>query len=85
MKHFLDIADLTQDEIQKLLDLSVTLKEEQKSGKNRALLKNKVLAMVFQKPSLRTRVSFDMAIRKSAPNFVTTIINDTATLFPSPM
>lgn len=63
MKHFLDIADLTQDEIQKLLDLSVLLKEEQKLGKNRPLLKNKVLAMVFQKPSLRTRVSFDMAMR----------------------
>ena len=63
MKHFLDIADFTQDEIQKLLDLSMTLKEEQKAGKSRQLLKNKVLAMVFQKPSLRTRVSFDMAMR----------------------
>lgn len=63
MKHFLDIADFTKDEIQKLLDLSVTLKEEQKAGKSRQLLKNKVLAMVFQKPSLRTRVSFDMAMR----------------------
>jgi len=63
MKHFLDITDFTQDEIQKLLDLSMTLKAEHKSGKFRKILKNKVLAMVFQKPSLRTRVSFDMAMR----------------------
>ncbi len=63
MKHFLDIADFTQVEIQELLNLSLTLKTEQKSGYFRPILKNKVLAMVFQKPSLRTRVSFDMAMR----------------------
>jgi ornithine carbamoyltransferase len=63
MKHFLDIADFSQEEIKNLLDLSVKLKAEQKSGEFRQILKNKVLAMVFQKPSLRTRVSFDMAMR----------------------
>jgi len=65
MKHFLDIADFSQQEINGLLDLSVKLKKEYKSGVFRPLLKNKVLAMVFQKPSLRTRVSFDMAMRTS--------------------
>ena len=63
MKHFLDIADFSQVEITNLLKLSLKLKAEQKSGKFRPILKNKVLAMVFQKPSLRTRVSFDMAMR----------------------
>jgi ornithine carbamoyltransferase len=63
MKHFLDIADFSQEEITKLLDLSLKLKNEYKSGEFRPILKNKVLAMVFQKPSLRTRVSFDMAMR----------------------
>ncbi|MDF1520228.1 MAG: ornithine carbamoyltransferase [Brevefilum sp.] len=63
MKHFLDIADFSQQEINELLDLSVKLKKELKSGIFRPILKNKVLAMVFQKPSLRTRVSFDMAMR----------------------
>lgn len=63
MKHFLDIADFSQQEINGLLDLSVKLKKELKSGVFRPILKNKVLAMVFQKPSLRTRVSFDMAMR----------------------
>ena len=63
MKHFLDIADFTNEEIQGLLTLAANLKAEQKRGESRPLLKGKVLAMVFQKPSLRTRVSFDMAMR----------------------
>jgi ornithine carbamoyltransferase len=45
------------------LDLATRLKAEWKSVGNRPLLMNKVLAMIFQKPSLRTRVSFDMAMR----------------------
>lgn len=63
MKHFLDIADLSAEEIKNLLKLGMKLKTEQKSGLYRPIFKNKVLAMVFQKPSLRTRVSFDMAMR----------------------
>lgn len=63
MKHFLDIADYSAEEILKLLKLAVKLKAEHQKDQSRPLLKGKVLAMVFQKPSLRTRVSFDMAIR----------------------
>ena len=63
MKHFLDIADFNSEEIEGLLKLATKLKSEQKKGESRPLLKGKVLAMVFQKPSLRTRVSFDMAMR----------------------
>ena len=63
MKHFLDIADYSAEEIKKMLDLAIKLKDAYLKGKSRPLLKDKVLAMVFQKPSLRTRVSFDMAMR----------------------
>lgn len=63
MKHFLDIADFSSKDINTLLELGLKLKLEQKQGLYQPLLKNKVLAMVFQKPSLRTRVSFDMAMR----------------------
>jgi ornithine carbamoyltransferase len=63
MKHFLDIADFSADEILKLLTLSDKLKKEMKQYQIRPLLQGKVMAMVFQKPSLRTRVSFDMAMR----------------------
>src|SRR5688500_4005861 len=64
MRHFLHIADYTPQELEQLLDLAASLKKEwQSPSGNKPRLKGKVLAMVFQKPSLRTRVSFDMAMR----------------------
>jgi ornithine carbamoyltransferase len=63
MHHFLSLADFTREELQKILDLAIRLKKERQEGGNRPLFEGKVLAMVFQKPSLRTRVSFDMAMR----------------------
>lgn len=63
MRHFLHIADYSPKELQGLLDLAVQLKKERARGGNKPSLKGKVLGMVFQKPSLRTRVSFDMAMR----------------------
>ena len=62
MRHFLTLADLTPAELQEILDLAVQLKTEWKAGGNPPLLGGKVLGMIFQKPSLRTRVSFDMAM-----------------------
>ncbi len=63
MKHFLAIADLSSDEVQDLLDLAVKLKKQYFKKGNKPLFEGKVLGMIFQKPSLRTRVSFDMAMR----------------------
>ncbi|MCJ7696284.1 MAG: ornithine carbamoyltransferase [Anaerolineaceae bacterium] len=62
-KDYLDIGDYSGKEILELLDQAITLKKEWLSGGNKPILKNKVLAMIFQKPSLRTRVSFDMGMR----------------------
>ncbi len=62
-KDFIAIADYSSEEIHSILDRSIQLKQEWKAGGNPPLLKGKVLAMIFQKPSLRTRVSFDMAMR----------------------
>jgi ornithine carbamoyltransferase len=63
-KDFLAISDYSAKDIQYMLDLAVQLKKErQENGSNQPILKNKVLGMIFQKPSLRTRVSFDMAMR----------------------
>jgi len=63
MKHLLSLSDLTPDEFMGLLDLAVKLKTElRKKGRNKPLLEGKTLGMIFQKPSLRTRVSFDMAM-----------------------
>ncbi|GAB4485597.1 MAG: ornithine carbamoyltransferase [Anaerolineales bacterium] len=63
MKHFLDVSDYSPAEIQDILDLAIRLKQEYFAGGNKPLFKGKVLALIFQKPSLRTRVSFDMAMR----------------------
>ncbi|HTX91143.1 MAG TPA: ornithine carbamoyltransferase [Anaerolineales bacterium] len=63
MKHFLDISDYSSEELQDLLTLAARLKKEYFARGNKPLFKGKVLGMIFQKPSLRTRVSFDMAMR----------------------
>jgi ornithine carbamoyltransferase len=63
MKDFLAVSDLSPAEVQDLLDLAIRLKKEHFDRGNAPLLKGKVLGMIFQKPSLRTRVSFDMAMR----------------------
>lgn len=63
-KDFISVTDYPSEELQEILDLAVQLKKERvEKGVNQPILKNKVLAMIFQKPSLRTRVSFDMAMR----------------------
>ena len=63
MDDFLAVSDLTSSEVQALLDLAFRLKKDYFDRGNRPLFKGKVLGMIFQKPSLRTRVSFDMAMR----------------------
>lgn len=62
MKDFISIADLSPEEIWRLLHRAEELKDEWRQGGNQPILKGKVLGMVFQKPSLRTRVSFDVAM-----------------------
>lgn len=63
MKHLLSIADLSSEEVWHILNLAKELKDEWKRGGNKPLLAGKTLGMIFQKPSLRTRVSFEMAMR----------------------
>ena len=62
MKHFLAIADLSTTEFNSMLATAKKLKAEWRKTGNKPILKNKTLGMVFQKPSLRTRVSFDLAM-----------------------
>jgi len=64
MKDFINIADHSAQELQSIIDQARDLKRQwKKDGQNEAHLEDKVMAMIFQKPSLRTRVSFDMAMR----------------------
>jgi ornithine carbamoyltransferase len=63
VNHFLDTADWSTADLWDLLKNAVALKTEHKAKGNPPLLQGKSLAMVFQKPSLRTRVSFEMAMQ----------------------
>jgi ornithine carbamoyltransferase len=62
MRHFLDLLDLSKDEILHLLQEAGRLKAAHDRGERGAPLLGRVLGMVFEKPSLRTRVSFQTAI-----------------------
>lgn len=62
-RDFISLADLSAEELWHWLRLARALKEEWRASGNRPLLKGKALGMIFQKPSLRTRVSFEMAMR----------------------
>jgi ornithine carbamoyltransferase len=69
MKHFISIAEYSTAELRQLLDVSKRLKQQYKTtGRNDPLLANKTLAMVFEKPSLRTRVSFAVAMEHLGGN-----------------
>ncbi|MBI3536323.1 MAG: ornithine carbamoyltransferase [Chloroflexi bacterium] len=62
MTHFLAIGDLDAVEFNRYLATARKLKADWKARGNSSRLKNKTLGMIFQKPSLRTRVSFDIAM-----------------------
>ena len=58
-KHFIDFDDYSYQALQKIIDSAIALKNEHKSGIVNDSLKNKTLAMIFDKSSTRTRVSFE--------------------------
>lgn len=63
LKHFLRITDLKKDQLAEVLKLAAKLKKELRTkGANKELLKNKTLAMIYEKPSLRTRISFEIGM-----------------------
>ena len=64
MPHFLDLALISAEQFWGLLRLAKQLKEERtREGRNAPILADKALAMIFLKPSLRTRVSFEMGMQ----------------------
>ncbi len=63
-KHLASLHDLTKEEIWQILKTAETLKIKQKTGERHELLYGKTLAMIFQKPSTRTRVSFEVGMKQ---------------------
>ncbi|MBZ0278484.1 MAG: ornithine carbamoyltransferase [Anaerolineae bacterium] len=63
MKHFITLSDWSTQDLWQIIQLAVSLKLEWQSGGNRPVLHNQALGMIFQKPSLRTRVSFEIGMQ----------------------
>ncbi|MCJ2071892.1 ornithine carbamoyltransferase [Methylobacterium sp. J-030] len=65
-RHFLDLKDFSGEELRRVLDASAAIKAARRKGERAAdrPLTGKTLAMVFDRPSTRTRVSFDVAMRE---------------------
>jgi len=61
-KHLTTVQDFSPEEIWQVFSLAKDLKEKQRRGEPHQLLKGKSLAMLFQKPSTRTRVSFEVGM-----------------------
>lgn len=61
-RDFLSLQDFAAGEIRVLLDLAKNLKSGQKKGNRQPLLAGKTLAMIFEKPSTRTRISFEVGM-----------------------
>ncbi|MBT5783698.1 MAG: ornithine carbamoyltransferase [Candidatus Thioglobus sp.] len=58
-KHFINLNDLSNNDLQQIIDQAIALKKQHKSGEINNALQNKTLAMIFDKSSTRTRVSFE--------------------------
>ena len=59
MRHFLTLKDFTKEEILEIIDIALNIKKDLKEGVYKEELKNQTLAMIFEKSSTRTRVSFE--------------------------
>jgi ornithine carbamoyltransferase len=75
-KDLLTVYEISDKEFSELIDHSIKLKEENKTGKGKPLLENKTLAMLFEKPSTRTRVSFETGMLQLGGHTVNLSLNE---------
>ena len=74
--NILTLDELDSKEINHIIDLAIDLKKQQKKDKEKPLLQKKTLAMIFEKPSTRTRVSFETGMFQLGGNTLTYSPND---------
>src|SRR5271170_381000 len=69
-RHFLDLLDITALEAHRLIEQSLAIKRAEQGGRRPAMLAGRSLGLLFEKPSLRTRVSFEAAIARLGGNAI---------------
>jgi len=75
-KDLLTGDEISNKEFLELIDFSIKLKEENKTVKGKQLLENKTLAMLFEKPSTRTRVSFETGMKQLGGHTIILSLNE---------
>jgi len=75
-KDLLTGDEISTKEFLELIDFSIKLKEENKTVKEKQLLENKTLAMLFEKPSTRTRVSFETGMKQLGGHTIILSLNE---------
>ena len=69
-RHFLDLLDISAAEARRLVDQSIEIKRDDQAGRRPLVLSGRTLGLLFEKPSLRTRVSFEAAIARLGGNAI---------------
>ena len=75
-KDLLFLGELSRKEITKIIDLADKFKEDRRKGIYKKHLENKTLALLFEKPSTRTRISFEVAMRELGGNAISLSFNE---------
>jgi ornithine carbamoyltransferase len=70
LRHFVDLLDLSTEDARALVDQALELKRAEQKGNRPPLLSGRTLGLIFEKPSLRTRVSFEAAIARLGGNAI---------------
>ena len=69
-RHFLDLLEISAAEARRLIDQSIEIKRDEQAGLRPPILSGRNLGLLFEKPSLRTRVSFEAAIARLGGNAI---------------
>ncbi len=69
-RHFLDLLEISPAEARRLIDQSIEIKRNEQAGRRPPILSGRNLGLLFEKPSLRTRVSFEAAIARLGGNAI---------------
>ena len=76
VRHFIDLSAVSSTDLRTMLDDAADRKSRLKAGEISRPFEGKVLAMIFDKPSTRTRVSFDVAMRQLGGESITLTSHD---------